>query len=213
MAARSDSEKRDPLATRASLLGRLRNWDDAASWEEFAQTYSRLIRGVAIQAGLTEAEAQDVEQETLLSVAKTIQDFESDPRRGTFKGWLLNLTRWRIADQFRKRQAHPQQPPLRPGATPENRTATVDRIPDPQDLDLLWETEWKKNLLETALQRIGRLVNPRHAQIFDLYAVRQWPATKVARELGINLVQVYLVHHRMTKLLRREVAYLESKLK
>jgi RNA polymerase sigma-70 factor (ECF subfamily) len=202
----------DPLSTRASLLGRIRNWDDAESWEEFAQTYSRLIRGVAIQAGLSESEAQDVEQETLLSVAKTIHEFESNPQRGTFKGWLLNLTRWRIADQFRKRRSQLTEP-FRSSSAPDDRTSTVERVPDPTDLDALWETEWKKNLLSTALERIGRQVNPRHAQIFDLYALRHWPAAQVARELGINLVQVYLVHHRMTKLLRREIAYLESKLK
>ena len=62
----------DTLATRASLLGRLKNWEDSHSWEEFTQMYSRLIRAVAIKAGLTETEAKDVEQETLLSVAKKI---------------------------------------------------------------------------------------------------------------------------------------------
>ena len=60
------------LATRASLLGRLKNWDDAKSWEDFTQTYSRLIRGVAIKAGLTESEAKVVEQETLLSAGSDV---------------------------------------------------------------------------------------------------------------------------------------------
>ena len=73
------------LATRASLLGRLKNWDDAESWEEFTQTYSRLIYNVARQAGLTEDEARDVVQETLLGVAKKINEFESSPERGSFK--------------------------------------------------------------------------------------------------------------------------------
>src|SRR5688572_13587727 len=77
----------DSIPTRASLLGRLKNWDDQASWEDFARTYSRLIRGFAIQSGLTEGEAKEVEQETLLCVAKTIHQFESNPERGTFKAW------------------------------------------------------------------------------------------------------------------------------
>src|SRR5206468_6934674 len=75
----------DSIATRASLLGRLKNWEDQASWQEFTETYSRLILGVAIQAGLTEAEAKDVEQETLLRVAQTIHEFESNPARGSLK--------------------------------------------------------------------------------------------------------------------------------
>jgi RNA polymerase sigma factor (sigma-70 family) len=193
----------DRLATRASLLGRLKNWDDAKSWEEFTQTYSRLIRAVALKAGLTESEAKDVEQETLLCVAKTIHEFESNPARGTFKSWLLNLTRWRIADQFGRRcPAAASAPPSDATATG---TATVERVPAPDNLDAEWEVEWKRNMVDNALARVGRKVKPKHLQIFDLYAMRHWPADKVARELGVTRVQVYLVTHRLTKLMKREV--------
>ena len=197
----------DSLATRASLLGRLQNWDDAKSWEEFAQTYSRLIRAVALKAGLTESEAKDVEQETLLCVAKTIHEFESNPARGTFKSWLLNLTRWRIADQFRRRgsDAGASAPPSDGSPT---RTPTVERIPGPDNLDAEWEIEWKRNIVETALARVGRKVKPKHLQIFDLYAMRHWPAGKVAHELGVTRMQVHLVNHRLTKLMKREVEFL-----
>ena len=197
----------DSLITRASLLGRLKNWEDAKSWEEFTQTYSRLIRAVSLKAGLTESEAKDVEQETLLCVAKTIHEFESDPARGTFKSWLLNLTRWRIADQFRRRDpAVASSAPTSDGSP--TRTPTVERIPGPDNLDAEWEIEWKRNIVETALARVGRKVKPKHLQIFDLYAMRHWPAGKVARELGVTRLQVYLVNHRLTKLMKREVDYL-----
>jgi RNA polymerase sigma-70 factor (ECF subfamily) len=200
----------DSIPTRASLLGRLKNWDDQASWEDFARTYSRLIRGFAIQSGLTEGEAREVEQETLLCVARTIHQFESDPERGTFKAWLLKLTRWRIADQFRKRRpdsASRGAPPHRPEETP-----TVERIPDDRSQDALWEAEWHKSILETAIGRVVQRINPKHYQVFDLYAVRKWSAAKVAREMGVSVAQVYLIHHRLTKLVRKEVAYLESQL-
>jgi len=198
------------LATRASLLGRLKNWDDAKSWEDFTQTYSRLIRAVAIKAGLTESEAKDVEQETLLCVAKTIHEFESNPARGSFKSWLLNLTRWRITDQFRRRGPAAASAP-RSDATATGTatgTATIERVPGPDNLDEEWEVEWKRNIMETALARVGRKAKPKHLQIFDLYAIRHWPAGKVARELGVTRVQVYLVNHRLTKLMKREVEYL-----
>ncbi len=204
-------EKDSSLMTRASLLGRLKNWEDAASWEEFTQTYSRLIRGVARQSGLSESEAKDVEQETLLCVARTIHEFESNPERGSFKSWLLNLTRWRITDQFRKRPPGEAAASSEPGRS-DDRTATIERIEDPFSLEAVWETEWKKNLFETALSRISRRVKPKHLQIFDLYSVRRWPVAKVARELGVSMVQVYLVHHRVTKLLKQEAEYLEKKL-
>ena len=200
----------DSLATRDSLLGRLKNWEDGRSWEEFTQTYSRLIRAVALKAGLTEAEVKDVEQETLLCVAKTIHEFESNPARGTFKSWLLNLTRWRIADQFRKRG--PAAASASASDASPTRTPTVERLPGPDNLDAEWEVEWKRNLVETALARVGRKVKPKHLQIFDLYAMRHWPAAKVARELGVTRVQVYLVNHRLTKLMKHEVEALGRKL-
>ncbi len=209
---RSEAErsKLDSAATRASLLGRIRNWDDSQSWEEFTQTYWRLIYSVARRSGLADAEARDVVQETLLGVAKKIHEFECNHERGTFRGWLLNLTRWRIADHFRAQPPERAKSPQTTGS--EARTATIERVPDPAQIDELWEAEWKKNLFETAVARVSRRVNPKHAQIFDLYALRHWSAAKTARELGVSVVQVYLVNHRLTRLLKEEVTYLQKKL-
>jgi len=63
-------ETDDLLPTRLSLLARLKDWQDQQSWREFFDTYWKLIYSVAIQAGLSDAEAQDVVQDTLVSVAK-----------------------------------------------------------------------------------------------------------------------------------------------
>lgn len=209
-AEKSPADAPDSIATRASLLGRLKRWDDAESWEDFTQTYWKLIYGVARQAGLSDDEARDVVQDTLLGVARNIHQFESSPERGSFKNWLLNLTRWRIADRFRDRMPVAHTVPL--FDSPGDHTATIERLPDPAELDTVWEAEWKKNIFETAVARISRRVNPKHAQIFDLYAVRDWSAAKVARELGVSIIQIYLVNHRLTKLLKAEVAYLRKKL-
>ena len=201
----------DSSATRATLLARLKNWDDADSWQDFANTYERLIFSAALKSGLTDAEAKDVLQEVLLSVAKTIDEFKSDPARGTFKGWLLNLTRWRIADQLRKR------PPVSPGAgkskAPDD-TPTVERIPDASGDTLagIWESEWQHSLLEAAVARLRRCTRPKQFQIFELYALRNWPGTKVAKELGVSLGQIYLVNHRLKKLLQQELGRLEKQM-
>ena len=91
------------IPTRTTLLGRLKDWRDNSSWQEFFDTYWKLIYGFAIKAGLNEAEAEDVVQETMISVAKKIPGFKYNRNIGSFKGWLLMTTRWRIIDQFRKR--------------------------------------------------------------------------------------------------------------
>lgn len=190
------------------MLSRLKNWEDADSWQDFANTYERLVYTTAIRSGLTDAEAKDVLQEVLLSVAKRIDEFKSDPARGTFKGWLLNLTRWRITDQVRKRSVASADAG-KPKAVDE--TATVERIPDRSGdmMERIWESEWKQSLLEAAVARLRRRTKPKQFQIFELYALRNWPGQKVGKELGVSLGQIYLVNHRLGKLLRKELASLE----
>lgn len=212
------------LATRWSLLRRLKDRDDQQSWQEFFDTYWRLIHSVARKAGLSEAEAQDVVQETMLAVSKTIDEFRCDPEAGSFKAWLLRLTRWRILDQLAKRLPR-QQPPsaVAPGAIPaparrgrageeDARTDTIERVADPAgvDLDQLWDREWQATLLDRAAQRVKAKVDAKQWQIFDLYILKNWKAGDVAKTMRVSVAQVYLAKHRVGAVLKEEVKRLEK---
>ena len=194
-------------ATRRSLVERLTDLGDQRKWQEFFETYWRLIYGVARKGGLTDAEAQDVVQETVITVAKNITKYEREA--GSFKGWLLHITRWRIADQFRKRA--PAEQPRTKRDDSRRATATIDRVPDGFDLDAAWEAEWQRNVLAAALERVKRKIDAKRYQIFDCLIVKQWPTSKVAAELGVSIAQVYLVKHRVSALLKREVAAVEKR--
>jgi RNA polymerase sigma factor (sigma-70 family) len=199
------------LATRRSLLSRLKESNAQESWRQFFDMYWRLIYTTALSAGLSDWEAQEVVQETVLTVVRKIKSFQYDPAVGSFKGWLLTIVRWRIADQFRKRQGQIQ--PLRSRRGTETQgTATIERIVDPGavDLDVIWEDEWQRTLFAAALARVKREANARHYQMFDLHAVKQWPVQKVAHTLGVSAGQVRLAKHRISALMRREVARLEK---
>jgi RNA polymerase sigma factor (sigma-70 family) len=199
------------LATRRSLLSRLKQSNAQESWREFFDTYWRLIYSTALNAGLTDSEAQEVVQETVLTVVRKIKSFRYDPAVGSFKGWLLTTVRWRIADQFRKRQ-HQISSPSSHRATNTSGTVTLERIADPAaiDLDAVWEEEWQRTLFAAALSRVKRQANARHYQMFDLHAVKHWSVDKVAQSLGVSAGQVRLAKHRITALMRREVARLEK---
>src|SRR5438477_4466333 len=125
------------LETRWSLIERLKDWGDEASWGEFFNTYWSLIYGVALKAGLTETEAQEAVQETVIGVAKQMPEFKCDPAAGSFKGFLMQITSRRIADQFRKRKTGISQsiPTPVPKREDETRTATIERVPDPAGFD------------------------------------------------------------------------------
>ena len=197
------------VATRRSLVDRLANWDDQRRWQDFFDTYWKLIYSAARKSGLADAEAQEVVQETVITVAKNIDRLKYDPAVGSFKGWLLQITRWRVADQFRKREPEGAK---RQSAPDDPLTATIERVPDLQtvDLDAVWEAEWKDNLLEAAISRVKKKIDPKQFQIFDCYVRKEWPAQKVAARLGVNVGQVYLARHRVSALLKKEIKTLEK---
>ena len=181
--------------TRKSLIERLGNWEDQKSWDEFYRTYWRLIYGVGLKSGLRPEEALDVVQETILAIAKQSKEHRYDPKAGSFKVWLMNMTRWRIDEEGRN-------------------TSVLDRVEDPeaQKLDRIWEVEWKRNIADRAIAIVKQRVSPRQFQIFDAYVIKQWGVKKVMTELDVSMAQVYLAKHRVGGLIKKELAELSKQL-
>ena len=198
-----------PSSTRYSLLSRLNDWDDQEGWREFFDTYWRLIYSVAMKSGLTDAEAKDVVQETVISVAKGIDKFRRDRTRGSFRGWLRNIIRWRIADYLKKYG----RPGARENGWPaECEEPDIKEIADPTagDLELLWDEEWQANLFEAALDRVKQKVKAEQYQMFDLYVVQKLGVREVARRLNVTVGHVYVAKHRVSALIKKEIRQLED---
>src|SRR5207247_4866378 len=119
-------------------LSRLKNWDDKASWRDFFNTYWKLIYSIGLKAGMTAEEAQDLVQETMLSVAKQMPSFRYDPKLGSFKAWLLRITQRRLTDYWRSRPPWVAEKKSARDETP--RTATTDQVPAPAEFNM--ETVW-----------------------------------------------------------------------
>jgi len=204
--------------TRMSLIERLGDWEDQRTWDDFYQTYWRLIYSVSLKSGLSQDEAFDVVQETVLSVAKQWKKGQRyDPEKGSFKTWLMNITRWRIGDQFRKKQRNPAAM-NQSGGTPDGdgdlrNTATIERLQgdDGEEiLERMWENEWKFNLSEVAIARVKKLVSPKQFQIFHAYVIKDWDVVQVKKELGVSQSQVYLAKHRVGGLIKKEIEKLKA---
>jgi len=207
---RSDTDEFIP--TRESLLERLKRWDDQESWREFFDIYWRLIYGAAVKSGLNDAEAQDVVQDTVIIVAKKMEDFKYDPALDSFKGWLLYLTRKQIAQQYRK-QAR-ERGGLGSSAKIGEWSQDLEEIPDQAGagLDVLWEQEWESNLWNAAIAKVKQQVNAKQFQMFNLYVIKEWQAVDAARFLGVPVAQVYLAKHRISALVKKELTQLKTKL-
>ena len=63
------------------------------AWEEFVGIYSPVIFRVAVSRGFQPADAQDLVQEVLISVARSVAQWLERTDRGSFRAWLLRIAR------------------------------------------------------------------------------------------------------------------------
>ena len=198
------------LPTRSSLLSRLRHASDAASWQHFFDNYGRLIYQVCRRAGLDAQEADEVAQETIVSVSQELPKFKFDRSKGSFKGWLWRVTRNHVADFLKKKYRdgarRAELPETKPGEA-----APIEKFADTQDdLDAMWEAEWKSNLLDCALKRVRSQVSARSFQIFHLSTVQGWTVDQIKAALRTGTTQIYLARHRVGRLVKKEIAALRK---
>lgn len=195
--------------TRKSLIAKLDNWEDQKTWDDFYKTYWKLIYSVGLKAGLRSEEAFDLVQETILSIAKQSKKNMYDPDKGSFKSWLMNMTRWRLNDQFRKRKKDTAMN-VSEWADEDRKTSIIDSVEDPKvaTLERLWDAEWNNNLTTAALVKVKAQVSPKQYQIFDYHVLREWSAAEVQERLGVSVSQVYLNKHRVGKIFKKELQIL-----
>lgn len=185
----------DSLPTRFSLLERVKDLDDARSWDEFFHRYRDLVRHYARRRGLREHEVEEVAQEVFERIARTIHDFHPEKRTGSFRSWLGRLTGWRSRDKLRERA---QIPPPPDGAV------YLEDLPAPPDPGLEFESEARRHLLGELFRRLAHQIPPRQMQIFHLLVVEQLPAARVATLFSLNIAHVYVLKHRVMRKLQAE---------
>ena len=193
------------LPTRPSLLVRIRDLKDADAWQQFVALYEPVIHRFLRRRGLRDADAADLAQETLAQIAKVIERFEYDPKRGRFRGWLLTIARRQLA-QFHERGARPGAP------RGTGQTDVIDMlasIPD-DDEARQWERDCEQQALDWGMRHVEREFQPTTWRAFFATAVEQKPPQTVADELGMSANAVYTAKSRVTARLRQVMAELEA---
>ncbi len=136
--------------------------------------------------------AEDLVQEVMRVVISRIRDFHYNQNRGRFRSWLRKITYYKVA-HWREQEA-------RAVAARRERARTLNEEADTCDL---WEQQWRTQLLLRCVEEASRRVEALTYQAFFYYAIRGWPAQKVANFLDIDVDKVYVAKSRMLHLLRR----------
>jgi RNA polymerase sigma factor (sigma-70 family) len=177
--------------TRASLLLRLRNPRDEAAWREFIALYGPLVYGYARKQGLQDADAADLSQEVLGSVAGAVGRLDYDPARGAFRNWLFTVVRRKLSTW--RRGSRPE------AANPE----VLEQCAAPEDA--WWEAEWERQLFSWACQQVRREVTERTWEAFWRTAIDAQSGAEVAAALGLSVAAVYRARSRVVARLKELV--------
>jgi RNA polymerase sigma-70 factor (ECF subfamily) len=192
------------LRTRPSLLLRIRDAADAEAWQQFVALYAPLVYRLARKRGLQDADAADVTQEVFHKVSITIQNLDYDPRRGSFRGWLLTLARNRLCDFLARRKQQLQ----RSGGTATQ--AMLEELPSQDEEEALWKRDYELRVLEWAIEQVRPCFKEPTWQAFWRTAVEGKRGEEVAQALGITVNAVYIAKCRVQARLRAQIQELEN---
>ncbi len=190
-------------ATRPSLLVRIRDHADADAWARFVDIYGPLIYGFVRKRGLQDADAVDLVQEVLRSVAGAISRLEYDPGRGTFRGWLFTIVNNRLRNDLKAKQRREA------GSGDSAVAQQLAQEPAPDEWETQWEAEHQQRLLTWASEKVQSEVEPRTWQAFRLTAVEGRAGKEVAQELNTTVAAVYLAKSRVMARLKELVSEAE----
>ena len=186
--------------TRASLLLRRRNPRDQTAWNAFLQIYQPLIFRLARSRGMQEADAREVTQDVLIAVAGAIGRWETDPDRGSFRGWLSKITRNLVVNFFIRQSRHPR------GSGDSDLKRWLDERPDPNSEEsAVFDREEERQLFRWAADQVRPEFRDTTWSAFWQTAVEGRDAAAVAMDLGVSVGVVYVSRSRVMKRLREQV--------
>jgi RNA polymerase sigma-70 factor (ECF subfamily) len=184
--------------TDEGLLNLVKDWREDEGWREFYKRYAPAIEAHARRSGLTQDQAQDVVQTTMLKVAKYLPTFDYDRTIGRFRTWLNQIVNQRIIAIWHE-QRRTKLPETAWVYLKEFVAGVVNPAADP-----IAQAELEQRMLEVCLARARNSVKPRHWQIFEANALLGLSATEVAHRHRTTAANVWVVRHRLIRRLRTE---------
>lgn len=182
--------------TRVSLLERLRDGTDSVAWRDFFVRYWRAMYAFAKHQGCSNDTAEDVVQNTMVTVFEKRGVFRHDPSRGRFRNWLFTVVRQKLA-------LHRRQGARELRARGEQAAGLVKAQARDAPPDVAWQSAFECSLLLALLEQVRCEVSPETYQAFELTTLHELPGREVGELTGMSRNAVYLSRKRVLKRLRQ----------
>jgi len=190
--------------TRLTLIQKIKDTDNASAWEDFVAVYKQMIINWATYMGCSQSMADDVFQESIISLLRNLNDFEYSPSKGRFRGYLKTLVSRRVKDAFRRKKMIYENEYINDSENPGNYIDNIEDLHEPEEakLDLMWIT----SLVSQALKNAKQKTDGKTYESFNLYAVQGCPVAEVCALLSIDKEgTVYQQKSRFIKLVSKEL--------
>ena len=179
-------------STHQSLLDRLSTGDDHEAWAVFADRYGALIRDYGRRRGLQPHDCDDLLQDVLLSLTRSMPGFRYDPSKGRLRAYLKTVAMRAVSKKIRQ----------------EPNRVSLEHLEEPSadDSEQLWEQAWRRHHIRRALDLLSKEFPERTLQAFRFYVLEERGAADTASLLGMSVESVYQAKSRVVRRLSDLIA-------
>ena len=185
--------------TSLSLLDRIRETDDAKSWDRLVALYAPLLKRWIVWYQVQESDADDIVQDVLTVVARDLATFEHNQRAGAFRSWLRTILVNRIREFWRSRK---YQPMATGTSSIEEKLQQLQD--DTSDVSQMWNREHDQYVLKKLIHVVQGQFEQRTWQAFKRQVFEGQEPQRVAGDLEMSMSGVYTAKYRVLNALRRE---------
>jgi RNA polymerase sigma-70 factor (ECF subfamily) len=185
--------------TNKSLILRVRDLGDGASWHDFLAIYQPVVFRMARQRGLQEADAQDVMQTVFLSIARAIDGWVDGPAQPPFRAWLTTIARNAITKALTRR---PRDVATGSSSISDLLANQPQREITPEKIAL----ETRHEIVRWACEQIRVEFSEEIWRIFWVTSIDGVPVAKIARETGRSAGSIYVARFRVIARLKEKVS-------
>jgi RNA polymerase sigma-70 factor, ECF subfamily len=189
--------------TRASLILRLQDAADVMAWNSFESIYAPVIQRVAHQLGLQPADADNVVQEVLLRVAKSVGDWLQKTERGPFRAWLMRIAHNETIRLLTRSAKHSL------ASITDSHLAQLPTI-EADELSSQLNSEYRREVFLWAAEQVRQEVAEQTWLAFWLTQVDGLSVPEAAHHLGVKLGNIYFGRSRVMNRLKLAVQRFEE---